>query len=71
TSTGVSPFFLNSGSHPNMPMSLLTPARGPNPLVNEFVQAQSETLILAKESLVVAQERRAASPDIHRREHDF
>jgi transposase InsO family protein len=70
-STGVSPFFLNSGSHPNMPMSLLTPAPGPNPLVNEFVQAQSEALILAKESLAVAQERQAASADIHRREHDF
>jgi hypothetical protein len=70
-STGVSPFFLNSGSHPNMPMSLLTPALGPNPSVNEFVQSQSEALILAKESLAAAQDRQAANADIHRRDHDF
>jgi hypothetical protein len=69
--TGVSPFYLNSGSHPNMPMSLLTPAPGPNPSVNEFIQSQSEALILAKESLGIAQDRQAAYKDVHRQDHNF
>ena len=57
SSTGISPFFLNLGSHPNMPLSLLIPVSSPNPAVNEFVQSQSEALILAKESLAIVQER--------------
>ncbi|KAG0279846.1 hypothetical protein BGZ97_009496, partial [Linnemannia gamsii] len=60
-STGISPFFLNSGALRNMPMSLLTPTPGPNPFVNECVQLQSEALTLAKESLAAAQERQAAN----------
>ena len=70
-STGVSPFFLNTGIHPNVPMSLLTPSPGPNPAVNDFVQLQSEALILAKESLAAAQERQAAAADTRRRDHNF
>jgi hypothetical protein len=71
SSTGASPFFLNSGSHPNVPMSLLTPMPGPNPSANDFVQLQQEALILAKESLTAAQERQAANADTHRRAHDY
>jgi hypothetical protein len=48
-----------------MPMSLLTPTPGPNPSVNEFVQLQSEALILAKESLAAAQKRQATNTDIY------
>lgn len=70
-STGVSPFFLNTGQHPVLPMSLLTPAPGPLPAVNDFVRTQSEALILAKESLATAQDRQAAQADNHRRDHDF
>jgi hypothetical protein len=70
-STGVTPFFLNSGNHPNVPLALLTPAPGPNPAANDFAQAQSDALILAKESLAAAQERQAANADAHRRDHSF
>lgn len=48
SSTGISSFFLNTGSHPNVPMSLLTPAPAPNPAVNDCVQSRSKALILAK-----------------------
>jgi len=71
SSTGMSPFFLNAGFHPNMPMSLMTPAPSPNPAVSEFVQDQSAALALAKESLITAQQRQAANADLHRRDHDF
>jgi len=71
SSTGASPFFLNSGSHPNVPMSLLTPVSGTNPAVSDFVQSRSEALVLAKESLAAAQERLIANEDCHRQDHDF
>jgi hypothetical protein len=71
TSTGVSPFFFNTGIHPNVPMSLLAPSSGPNPAVNDFVQLRSEALILAKESLAAAQERQATAADTRRRDHNF
>jgi hypothetical protein len=71
SSSGVSPFFFNTGNHPNVPMSLLSPSPGPNPSVNDFVRSQSEALILAKESLAAAQERQATAADTRRRDHDF
>lgn len=71
TSTGATPFFLNSGHHPHVPLSLLTPAPGPNPAANDFVQTQSDALILAKESLATAQERQAANADTSRQDHSF
>jgi len=70
-SSGVSPFFFNTGMHPNVPMSLLSPSPGPNPAVNDFVRLQSEALILAKESLATAQERQATAANTRRRDHDF
>jgi transposase InsO family protein len=70
-SSGVSPFFFNTGMHPNVPMSLLAPSPGPNPSANDFVRLQSEALILAKESLAAAQERQATAADTRRRDHDF
>jgi len=54
-----------------MPMTLLTPAPGPNPTVNDFVQCRSEALILASESLTMAQERQATNADGRRRDHDY
>lgn len=71
TSTGVSPFYFNKGFNPTVPMSLLTPTPGPNPTVNEFVQAQSDALTLAREAMVTAQERQAANANTRRRDHDF
>ena len=54
SSTGATHFFLNTSARPNMPMSLLTPAPGPSPAVNEFIQLPSKAFILAKEALVAA-----------------
>jgi RNase H-like domain found in reverse transcriptase/Reverse transcriptase (RNA-dependent DNA polymerase)/Integrase zinc binding domain/Chromo (CHRromatin Organisation MOdifier) domain/Retroviral aspartyl protease len=70
-STGYSPFFLNSGIHPRVPSSLLQPQSSTNPTVQEFLDEQSSTLILAKEAIEEAQERQARNADAHRRDHGY
>jgi len=69
--TGFSPFFLNSGTHPRLPASLLQPASTPSPSVNDFVEAQGAALTIAKDAIAHAQEHQARNADTHRRDHDF
>jgi transposase InsO family protein len=70
-STGFSPFYLNTGFHPNVPASLLQPTISTAPSVEEFVEGQRATLILAQDALVDAQERQAHYADERRKDHDF
>ena len=69
--TGYSPFFVNMGFHPRVPMSLLQPPTSPNPSVQEFVSSQSTTLSLTQDQIQRAQVRQAQNADARRRDHSF
>jgi hypothetical protein len=72
-STGFSPFFLNAGQHPNLPMSLALREAdaSSNPSANELFSAMADALNKAKENLTAAKQRQAAYANEHRREVVF
>jgi hypothetical protein len=72
-STGFSPFFLNSGQHPNFPMITAIPMNpeSSNPTANDFLQKITNGLAQAKENLKQAQERQTKYANQHRREMKF
>ncbi len=72
-STGYSPFFLNSGQHPNLPLSsAVQPANiSNNPPAAELLSDLYRDLECAKENLKRAQQRQAHYANQHRREVTF
>jgi hypothetical protein len=69
--TGYLPFFLNKGYHLQLPSSLLATPTTPVPLVNQFIQEQRDTLVMAQEHLYNAQLRHSHQSDKHQCSHSF
>ena len=68
-STGFSPFFLNSGQHPNLPIhAAVEQELSSNPTANDFMSQISNSLTQAKENLKEAQERQTKYANQNRRE---
>ena len=70
SSTGFSPYFLNSGQHPNFPLSSFSNT-SKNPAAQEALRRLSETLQSAKENLLRAQENQSKYANRSRRNYEF
>ena len=73
TSSGMSPFFADTGRHPVTPATLLVPMNGGQKLgdAQRFLDHQAAVLREVKDNLVVAQQRQIASANVHRRHRIF
>jgi len=69
-STGFTPFYLNSGQHPHLPLSLLTDTSD-NALAPAMLQNLRDNLAIAKQHLLAAQEKQSHEANKSRREHEF
>ena len=69
-STGFTPFYLNSGQHPHMPLSLLTDTSD-NALAPAMLQSLRDNIAIAKQHLLAAQERQSKEANKSRRQHEF
>ncbi len=74
-STGFSPFFLNYGQHPNLPLTAtaLPPSHhtDTNPTATDLLSKMYDDLDHATANLLSAQQRQAHYANAHRREHVF
>ena len=72
-STGYSPFYLNSGQHPNLPIgtAMTSTNESTNPTANDFIQEMHKSLEKAKENLKKAQEKQTKYANHHRRDVRF
>lgn len=72
-STGFTPFYLNSGQHPNLPITSSIPndELSSNPTANEMVTTISETITKAKQNILAAQQRQSIYANEKRREVIF
>lgn len=72
-STGFTPFYLNTGRHPNTPAALTAaqPPSTPSPAVDAFVEPLRAALHKAQQSLLKAQAQQKAQVDKHRRAVPF
>jgi len=70
-STGYSPFFLNSGQHPRLPIALLSTTTSSVPAVDHFLTEQATTLILAQDALRRAQDHQEEQANRRRRDHKY
>lgn len=68
SSTGFTPFFLNSGSDPLTSASLLAPPKLDFPSVDEFLEQQSKALTLAQHTIFNAQLHQERHANKHRRD---
>jgi hypothetical protein len=73
TSTGFSPFYLNHGQHPNVPLAIASglPTSCQPESASSFVQRLQKDIQLAKQALLKAQERQAHFANRGRRDHIF
>jgi hypothetical protein len=70
-STGYSPFFLNSGQHPRLPIALLDTLTSSVPAVDHFLTEQATTLTLAQDALQRAQDHQEEQANKRRRDHKY
>ena len=72
-STGFSPFFLNSGQHPHLPLSIASQAamEGDNPTAADMLEKLYTNLEQATKNLQQAQARQTYYANQHRRESEF
>ena len=71
SSSGFSPFFLDTGMHPATPASLLSPPAAGVESVQYFLSQQAAVLSEARDNIVRAQQRQVAAANVHRRERVF
>jgi hypothetical protein len=72
SSTGYSPFYLNTGDHPAVPLALAVGSQpSKNETANSMVQRMAEDMTQAKTKLAAAQERQKQHADAARRDHEF
>jgi hypothetical protein len=72
-STRQTPFMLDTGQHPNLPLDLLTPSKGKqtSATAEEFPQRMADNLSKAKEAIAKAQVRQQRSFNSRRRDTSF
>jgi hypothetical protein len=72
-STGFSPFFLNSGQHPHLPLgaAISEADLSANPTANQMLTDMNTSIAKAKENIKAAQQRQAHYANQHRREVVF
>jgi hypothetical protein len=72
-STGYTPYYLNCGQHPNLPIvdAVNEEAKSNNPTVNELLSRMHEAITTAKANLQAAQQRQSHYANQHRRELIF
>jgi hypothetical protein len=69
-STGYTPFYLNKGSHPLSPASVLVPM-GELPVLDSVLSGMQDALTIVKQTLVAAQDRQKHYADKKRSPHHF
>lgn len=71
-STGFSPFYLNSGQHPNLPLTSVLPSGGlKNASAEEMLQQLFEDMKRAEENVAQAQQKQEKYANQHRRHVEF
>jgi hypothetical protein len=72
-STGYTPYYLNCGQHPNLPImnAVREETKSNNPTVNELLTRMNESIVTAKANLQAAQQRQSHYANQHRREVIF
>ena len=72
-SSGHTPFFLNSGTHPNTPLKIAAQSNAARkvPAAMDFLLDMGTAMDTAKANLLAAQQRQKRYADEHRRETDF
>jgi hypothetical protein len=72
-STGFSPFYLNTGQHPHLPLSEAVKSANinPNPTAADMIKQISDDLDKAKQNLIAAQKRQKRYADESRRDLQF
>jgi transposase InsO family protein len=69
-STGFTPYYLNYGQHPHLPLSMLTDTTD-NETAQTMLSNLRDNLAVAKQHLLAAQEKQSREANKSRREHEF
>ena len=69
-STGFTPFYLNSGQHPHLPLSMLTD-KSDNEMAQSMLRDLRDNIIVAKQNLLTAQEKQSRFANESRRDLEF
>src|SRR5947209_5383316 len=70
-STGFTPFELDCGQHPNTPVSIAAKKQTQLPAVDDFLHHWDTMIQVAKDTLMIAQERQAKYANQHRRYKEY
>ncbi|MGH2639958.1 MAG: reverse transcriptase domain-containing protein, partial [Rhabdochlamydiaceae bacterium] len=71
SSTGFSPFYLNAGQHPTLPLNTAVPLETNNASAEEMLEQLFDDLQEAKENTIRAQEKQQHYTNLHRRDVEY
>jgi len=71
SSTGFTPFYLNSGQEIRLPLDGAVPVAGKNPVASDRILRLHQDLVMARDHIERAQKRQAQYADRHRRHVTF